>query len=60
MKLLREFCELVEESPTTAVGILLFCILTMLLGLCAYSERLNHERKMELLKQGKVSIESIK
>jgi len=60
MKLLREFCEIVTEH----IPVFLFTgFVLLLLGLlvcCFQSAKLSHEYKMELLKQGKVSIESIK
>lgn len=60
MKLLREFCEIVDEFPNIAAGLLVIAVVSMLVAVCVYSESRHHEYKMELLKQGKVSIESIK
>jgi hypothetical protein len=60
MKLLREFCEIVESYAGVFLltGVL---FIALLISFFTYHQiKMKHEYKMELLKQGKVSIESIK
>lgn len=60
MKLLREFCAIVENHTPVFVLLGFFAFMIGLLVCISHSAKLQHEYRMELLKQGKVSIESIK